>query len=107
MLVAKARAEVGLTPVFKVASSITISDVTGVGPSKVKSLSGTLGANTEIQLEAASSFISVLSRSTAPERSAFLAPSPSASIANPELTMVTCLIAELAKRSLLARLILM
>ena len=106
MLVAKARAEVGLTLVFKVASSITISDVTGVGPSGVWSLSGTFRANTEIQLEAASSFNSVLSNYMAPERSAFLAPSSSIRIANSEFTIVTCLIAELAKRSLLERLIL-
>ena len=99
MLVAKAQADVGLTPVLRVASSITISVVTGTGPSRVCSLSGILGAGTEIQLEAASNFISELSRVLAPVRGVLLAPSPSACIANPELTTVTCLIDELARRS--------
>ena len=42
-----------------------------------------------------------------PKRSAPLAPFPSAYIVNPDFTTVTCLIAELAGRSLLARLIFM
>ena len=72
MLVAKARADVGLATVLMVASSITISSVTGAGPSRVYNLSGILGASAEIQLDATSNLVSKLSRISAPIRSALL-----------------------------------
>lgn len=103
MDVARARVAVGRTPVLRVASLVTISGVTGTGPSSMYKRSGTFGARTEIHLDAGSSFISGSSRCVS-ARSALRIMSDVAVTANPVLTTVTCVIAELAMRNFAAKL---
>ena len=103
MDVARARVADGRMPVLKVASLVTISGVTGTGPSSMYKRSGTFDARTEIHLDAGSSFISESSRCVS-ARSAFRIMSDVAITANPVLTTVTCVIAELAMRNFAAML---
>ena len=62
ILVTKAQVEVGLTQVLQATLSIIFSDASVIGPATVYCQSRILGANTKIQLEAASNLISQLSR---------------------------------------------